>query len=106
MSVIYHLGRGVRGREGGFVLREVKGLYRLWRKGQKRAKKAEGRAQCHGVQPLEHPGLSACFLVVVVGERGWGRGREGDGGREGLFFLSVAVFERGEDKNISIRSFC
>ena len=33
-------------------------------------------------------------------------GRYGDGGSEGLFFLSVAVFECGDDKNISIRSFC
>ena len=65
---------GEGGRE--LVLREVKGLCRLWRKGQRRAKKAEGRAQCHGVQPLEQPGLSACFLLVVVGGgggqvRGW-----------------------------------
>ena len=65
-----------------FVLREVKGLCRLWRKGQRRAKKAEGRAQCHGVQPLEHPGLSACFLVVVG---------VGGGGLEGAKVSSFLV---------------
>ena len=43
---------------------------------------------------------------MFFGGCGGGGGGGGGGGSEGLFFLSVAVFECGEDKNIGIRSFC